>query len=56
MTGCYPERACQTLKNMTISNETHRYRLEKNSSDRVCVARLVESPGLADLFRTASNF
>jgi hypothetical protein len=37
---------------MTIGNGAHRYRLERISHDRVCVARL---PGLAGLFKTASN-
>jgi hypothetical protein len=40
---------------MTIGNGAHRYRLERISCDRVCVARLRGASGLAGLFKTASN-
>jgi hypothetical protein len=38
-----------------IGNGAHRYRLERISSDRICIARLLGSSGLAGLFKTASN-
>jgi hypothetical protein len=55
ISGNQPERAYQTLKNKTIGNKAHRYRLEKISCNRVCIARLLGFSGLAGLFKTASN-
>jgi hypothetical protein len=55
ISGCYSERACQTLRNKTIGNRAYRYRLERISRDRVCIALLPGSSGLAGLFKTASN-
>jgi len=55
ISGYQPERVCQTLKNKTIGNKAHRYRLERISSDRVCIARLLRASGFAGLFKTASN-
>jgi hypothetical protein len=42
-------------KNKTISDKAHRYRLERISRDRVCIARLPGASGFAGLFKTASN-
>jgi len=47
--------AYQTLKNRAIGNKAYRYRLEKNSCDRVYVARLLGFPVLSIFSRQHPN-